>query len=743
MTITEHQQQAYIAGQAADARIRFELETEGMTLNIGPQHPATHGTLRIVVRLDGEQVVWADPVPGYMHRGYEKLVEVRKYQQVTTLINRIDWLGSFCNEVPFILAAETLYDVEAPPRAQWIRTILFELGRIANVSLFLGDMGVQLGAITPVFFAFRDREHVLNLIEAATGGRFHPNYDRVGGLKEDLPKGWVEECKSAMDGIETFCDEMETLLMGNEIFAERCRGIGVIPRQVALDYGLSGANARASGIDWDLRRDAAEPARLEGGRLEGLDPSGRRLLRPLLGPPPGDARGRQDRAPALRRPSLRTGHGQDAGPPARPEGRGVGQHREPPRRDGLLRGQRRRSQRPVPLQDPHPELQQHLDRAVAAARRVRPRRHHDPRQPVLHPRGHRPLDVRARGTSIGAAVPVALSYPVETAIKMGVVLGVIPVGAMIFGYVFLFKMMAHMQSRLGPMEAGPHGSLQVIMEGVKFLQKEDLMPANADSPVFKLAPMIAIMSTFLIYAVIPVGPDLVISNLDVGIFYALAVGSLSVLGVLMAGWASANKYSLLGALRAAGQLIAYELPLVLAVVGVVIQAGTMSLSGIVIAQAEGEIFGFGGLGNPFILTQFFGFLIFLVAAQAELTQAPFDMPVAESELVAGYMTEYSGFRFLLFFGIAEPATAFGLSAIAATLFLGGWSAPGLGTDMTANFLGPLVLGAKIMLVAFFIFWFRFTYPRLREDQLQTFAWKYLIPLSLVNIAATAVLKVVF
>src|SRR5688500_3602368 len=202
---------------------------------------------------------------------------------------------------------------------------------------------------------------------------------------------------------------------------------------------------------------------------------------------------------------------------------------------------------------------------------------------------------------------------------MGVVLGVVPVGAMIFGYVFLFKMMAHMQSRLGPMEAGPHGSLQVIMEGVKFLQKEDLVPRGADKAIFKMAPIVAIVSTFLIYAVIPVGPDLVISDLDVGIFYALAVSSLSVLGVLMAGWASANKYSLLGALRAAGQLIAYELPLVLAVVGVVIQAGTMSLSGIVTAQAEGEIFGFGGLGNPFILTQFLGFAIFLVARSEEHT----------------------------------------------------------------------------------------------------------------------------
>jgi NADH-quinone oxidoreductase subunit H len=337
-----------------------------------------------------------------------------------------------------------------------------------------------------------------------------------------------------------------------------------------------------------------------------------------------------------------------------------------------------------------------------------------------------------------------LSYPVETGIKLAVILGVVPVGAMVLGYVFLFKMMAHMQSRLGPMEAGPHGSLQVIMEGVKFLQKEDLVPRGADKTIFKMAPVVAIVSTFLIYAVIPVGPDLVISNLDVGVFYALAVSSLSVLGVLMAGWASANKYSLLGALRAAGQLIAYELPLVLAVVGVVIQAGTMSLSGIVTAQATQEIFGFGGLGNPYIITQFVGFLIFLVAAQAELTQTPFDMPVAESELVAGYMTEYSGFRFLLFFGIAEPATAFGLSAIAATLFLGGWYLPGMDVDGgIGNFAGPLVLGAKIMLVAFFIFWFRFTYPRFREDQLQTFAWKYLIPISLVNIAATAVLKVVF
>ena len=242
--------------QAAEARMNVEIETEGMTLNIGPQHPATHGTLRIVAKLDGEQVVAAEPVMGYMHRGYEKLAEVRTYPQVTTLINRIDWVGSFANETPFILAAEKLMEIEAPPRAQYIRTILHEMSRIANVMLGIGDMGVQVGAVTPVFLAFRDREYVLNQIEAATGGRFHPNFDRIGGLKDDLPAGWIQNTKNAMEKVEEFCDTIETLMYGNEIFQARTRGIGIIPKDIGLAYGLSGVNIRASGVDWDVRRDA-------------------------------------------------------------------------------------------------------------------------------------------------------------------------------------------------------------------------------------------------------------------------------------------------------------------------------------------------------------------------------------------------------------------------------------------------------------------------------------------------------
>jgi NADH-quinone oxidoreductase subunit H len=199
----------------------------------------------------------------------------------------------------------------------------------------------------------------------------------------------------------------------------------------------------------------------------------------------------------------------------------------------------------------------------------------------------------------------------------------------------------------------------------------------------------------------------------------------------------------MGAIRAAGQLIAYELPMVLAVVGVVIQAGTMNLQGIVLSQADGEMFGFGGLGNPFFLTQAIGLFIFLIAMQAELTQTPFDMPVAESELVTGYMTEYSGLRFLLFF-LAEFAAVGAFGAVASTLWLGGWWVPGLSLSADyMNVAGPAILFGKILFIAFLVFWVRFTYPRFREDQLQMFAWKYLIPLSLINIVATAVLKVVF
>ncbi len=305
-------------------------------------------------------------------------------------------------------------------------------------------------------------------------------------------------------------------------------------------------------------------------------------------------------------------------------------------------------------------------------------------------------------------------------LKLVAIVGVVLTSALVVGYAEL-KISAHMQARIGPYFAGGRwGWAQLIADGIKFFQKEDIIPEEADRQVFRWAPALVMLSTVALFVVVPFSPDLIVRD-----------------GVLMAGWSSANKYSLMGGLRAAGQLIAYELPLILAVVGVVIQAGTMSMVGIVEAQAEFEVFG-TGLIVPYVFVQFVGFLVFMTAALAELSRIPFDLPVAESELVMGFVTEYTGFRFLFFF-LAEYASMFGMSAIAATLFLGGYHFPGLDPAIW----GPLVLLVKIFALAFLMIWFRWTFPRLREDQLQTFAWKWLIPVSLANIAITGIFKVVF
>ncbi|MDE0709806.1 MAG: NADH-quinone oxidoreductase subunit NuoH [bacterium] len=319
------------------------------------------------------------------------------------------------------------------------------------------------------------------------------------------------------------------------------------------------------------------------------------------------------------------------------------------------------------------------------------------------------------------------------AIKLAVAAAVVPVIGMVIGYAEM-KLSAHMQSRVGPYFAGGRfGWAQLIADGVKFIQKEDIIPEEADRPVFKWAPALVMLGTMALLVIVPVHPSPrygIVRDLEVGIFYALAIASVRTIGVLMAGWSSANKYSMIGGLRAAGQLIAYELPLVLATVGVVIQAGTMSMQGIVSAQVA--------QGWPFVLTQFIGFAIFMIATLAELTRLPFDMPIAESELVMGYVTEYSGFRFLFFF-LAEFANMFSMSVIAATLFLGGYGLWGINPE---TLLSPIILFAKVGVLVFLMIWLRWTLPRLREDQLQTLAWKWLIPIAIANIIVTAVLKVV-
>ena len=251
----------------SEVQVSVELETEDMTLNIGPQHPSTHGVLRLVARVDGERCYDVKPVIGYMHRGYEKLSEVRTYPQITALINRIDWVSGYANEIPFIVAAEKLMEVEVPERAQFIRLILTEMARISSHLIFMASYPLELGAATPLFFALRERERVLDLLEGVTGGRFHPNFNRIGGVKpnagsgpttrktpQDLPAGFLEDTRDAMDHVLSVCDEIETLVAGNEIILARTKGIGILPPEVAAAYGVSGPNLRASGVKFDLRK---------------------------------------------------------------------------------------------------------------------------------------------------------------------------------------------------------------------------------------------------------------------------------------------------------------------------------------------------------------------------------------------------------------------------------------------------------------------------------------------------------
>ena len=284
------------------------------------------------------------------------------------------------------------------------------------------------------------------------------------------------------------------------------------------------------------------------------------------------------------------------------------------------------------------------------------------------------------------------------------------------------KTMAHMQSRLGPMYAGGfHGWAQLVADGVKFAQKEDVTPAAADRQVFRLAPFVALLPYFVVMVAIPLSPRLVGLDLDSGLFFVLAIMGVGVIGTLMAGWASANKYSLLGGMRQAAQLLAYELPFVLAAASVATAAGTLSLTGIVAAW------------QPWWLVwQGVGAAVFFVAGLAELNRPPFDMPLADSEVIFGPYTEYGGLRFALFL-LAEYAGIVVLCLLTAVLFLGGWHGP-----LGDSFVWTL---AKGLILAFVVVWARVSYPRLRADQLQRLAWQVLVPLALLQLLLTAVVKV--
>lgn len=323
----------------------------------------------------------------------------------------------------------------------------------------------------------------------------------------------------------------------------------------------------------------------------------------------------------------------------------------------------------------------------------------------------------------------------------------------VFGFINVFalfavwlerKVSAHMQCRLGPMEVGPHGTLQTIADGIKLTVKEDIIPALADRPLFILAPIIVFAGTFIRFVPLPFGEKLVAMDLNLGLFFIASVGSVEVLGVIMAGWASNNKWSLFATIRTATQMVSYEIPIALTFVAVIVSAGSFSLVDIVHAQ-EGWFFNWYVLRNPFLFVLFF---VFFVATLAECKRAPFDLPEAESELVSGFHTEYSGIRFALFF-MAEYAAMYLVSAVAVVLFLGGWytgipAIDQIGTNTTSE-VTPIiglvikahVLIGKALALVFVQIWVRWTLPRVRLDQMMYLCWKVLLPAALVCLLGSA------
>jgi NADH-quinone oxidoreductase subunit H len=321
-----------------------------------------------------------------------------------------------------------------------------------------------------------------------------------------------------------------------------------------------------------------------------------------------------------------------------------------------------------------------------------------------------------------------------------VVAAVLSVVAIIVVFATLFavttimerKGLGRFQNRYGPNRVGPYGLLQPIADGLKSLTKEDVVPDAADKAVHFLAPLVLVVAAFMGYAVLPVGRNMVAVNLDAGLLYFFAVGSMVELSIFMAGWSSRNKYSLLGAMRAIAQMISYEVPLILSAIAVVMTVGSLSTVGIVESQA-----GYSGIWpHWFVFTPwgFAGFVLFMIAATAESNRSPFDLPEGESEIIAGYYIEYSGFKFALFF-LGEYIGMFAISGLAITLFLGGWSAPLSFLNVIPSYLW--FFAKLIALIAMFI-WIRATLPRLRMDQLMNFAWKFMLPMALLNLVTTGV-----
>ena len=643
----------------------------------------------------------------------------------------MDYVANFNNELVYCQAVEKLMGLDVPERAEYVRVILCELNRIASHLLYVGTIGLDAGAMTPTMFAFRGRERIQSLFEAISGARMMHNYFRIGGVKEDLPDDFEQRIAELLPVLRQDVEESDRILTFNEIFLTRLKDVGAISPEEAIDFGFTGPCLRGCGVEYDVRK--ARPYSVYD-RFDFEVPvgPGRRLLGPALGARPGNVRVPEDYRAGLGADSRRGSGFLPWAPPHSAAGRGgVRADREPPGRDWRSPDQQWHRP-PVPFEGAAAVLLQSFGHQATAAGLVDCGLGGDSRFAGYRAGGGGPV--------MPFAPPLLAVTVLEVAwMVVALLLMFSGLSAVVLSLVWLErKALGRLQMRLGPTRTGLFGLLQPVADAVKLILKEDIVPNSSDRAIFWAAPVIVVLSAFMIWVTIPAAEGLVLRNLELGLFYITAFAVIGILGLVLAGWGSANKYGVLGGLRSAAQLISYEIPVIMVVVAVGMLAQSLDLRVIVASQEN----------IPYALILPLGMVVFFIAGLAEVGRTPFDIYHAESEVVGGPFVEYSGAHWSVFF-LAEYINTFAIAALVTLLFLGGWTWPWGAAALAwlpslpdVPWLAPLLsliwFLIKVYAVILVVFWIRGTFPRLRIDQLMAFAWKAMVPISFYAIVITAV-----
>ncbi|XP_057758864.1 NAD(P)H-quinone oxidoreductase subunit H, chloroplastic-like [Arachis stenosperma] len=551
-----------------------------MVVNMGPHHPSMHGVLRLIVTLDGEDVIDCEPLLGYLHRGMEKIAKNRTIIQYLPYVTRWDYLATMFTEAITVNGPEQLGNIQVPQRASYIRVIMLELSRIASHLLWLGPFMADIGAQTPFFYIFRERELIYDLFEAATGMRMMHNFFRIGGVAADLPHGWIDKCLDFCDYFLTGVVEYQKLITRNPIFLERVEGIGIVSGKEVINWGLSGPMLRASGIQWDLRKVENYECYGEFDWDVQWQKEGDSLARYLV------RIGEMVESIKIIQQAL---EGIPGGPYENLEIRYFDREREPEWNDFEYRFI---SKKPSPTFElPKQELYVRVEAPKGELGIfLIGDQNGFPWRWKIRPPGFINLQIlpqlvkRMKLADIMTILGIQDINSFFRLESLKEVYGILWVFAPIFTLVLGItisvlaivwlerEISAGIQQRIGPEYAGPLGVLQALADGTKLLFKESLIPSRGDTRLFSIGPSISVISIIISYSVIPFGYNFVLSDLNIGVFLWISISSIAPIGLLMSGYGSNNKYSFLGGLRAAAQSISYEIPLTLCVLSISLRA---------------------------------------------------------------------------------------------------------------------------------------------------------------------------